>query len=469
MVGYLLDSMSYLEVGFLIWCVFMLTYEMILKMKKRIISWVQRIGMLLIGLYAVVVFSITVSPMYGFNTNINWQLVNFIPGQAYKSMSVNPLNLWGNILMFVPFGFIIPLLSRRFRNARSIIFLGAGLSFAIEFCQLFLGRGTDIDDLILNILGTIIGYLMSLLVLRIMPKLKVYTGITVKRSGKKVFQDKGPILMLIVVMLLSVMIVGFYKRNQYMDAPIVQIAVNEEQKNEEQKNEEQKNEEQKNEEQKREEEKSEVSAFAHDSVITDKRFENISLAADAVYLVCVGTWFQLHKTNKQLVLLCGEKVNLKFNMSVELFRNKEELKNLKKQKLLIKKTKLGWFYAPDKVEAWLEKMETEGFNLCYMSKVGVTGDRALFLCDAKENMKRARRLVLIYGISYGFCIIIYVLIIFAHLWMSYRFQLSMSKMDYFIMGIYMVTIVEFGYFISKSIGYYLRMNKKFKEFGDIHY
>lgn len=243
----------------------------------------------------------------------------------------------------------------------------------------------------------------------------------------------------------------------------------------------------------------------------------------AIYIFCVGTWFKLHKTNKQLVLLCGEKVNLNFTMSVELFRSNEEIINLKNQNLLIKKTKLGWLYAPDKIEIWLENMEANGYNLCYMSKLGnsfyfikgtprkmkyvvdnqkcampeyfninqdagwklifrsltrsdsyvvwaqeVTGDRVLFMSDAKENMRRSRRLVLIYGICFGFCIMMYISIIVKLVGMSYQFHRPMSGSQYFMIAVFMLVIMEFGYFILKAIGYYLRMNKKYKEFGNIH-
>lgn len=244
----------------------------------------------------------------------------------------------------------------------------------------------------------------------------------------------------------------------------------------------------------------------------------------AIYIFCVGTWFKLHKTNKQLVLLCGEKVNLKFTMPVELIRSKEEINNLKDQKLLIKKTKRGWFYAPDKVEIWLENMEAKGFNLCYMSKFGnsfyfvkgtprkmkyvvdnqkcampeyfninqdagwklifrsltrsdsyvvwaqeVTGDRLLFMSDAKENMKRSRRLALMYGISYGFCIVMYILSIIPHVCVLYQSHRPVSSGRYFLIGTFMLLIIEFGYFIINAIAYYFRMKKKYKEFGDIHY
>ncbi len=64
-----------------------------------------------------------------------------------------------NIFLFIPLGFLCPLISRTFERAKNTFFIGLGLSFLIEFVQLFtLYRATDIDDLLTNVAGTIIGY-----------------------------------------------------------------------------------------------------------------------------------------------------------------------------------------------------------------------------------------------------------------------------------------------------------------------
>ena len=64
-----------------------------------------------------------------------------------------------NILLFVPLGFLCPLISKHYRSIKNTFFIGLGLSVAIEVVQLFtLYRATDIDDLITNVVGTLIGY-----------------------------------------------------------------------------------------------------------------------------------------------------------------------------------------------------------------------------------------------------------------------------------------------------------------------
>ena len=68
-----------------------------------------------------------------------------------------------NMLMFVPLGFLLPVVFKNFRSAFKTTLLVFLFSFSIEAIQYFIGRSADIDDLILNTLGGIIGYGIFLL------------------------------------------------------------------------------------------------------------------------------------------------------------------------------------------------------------------------------------------------------------------------------------------------------------------
>lgn len=65
-----------------------------------------------------------------------------------------------NIVMFVPFGFLIPLIWKRTGNVPYIILAGFMFSLLIEVSQLFSYRGTDVDDLILNTFGAVLGFIL---------------------------------------------------------------------------------------------------------------------------------------------------------------------------------------------------------------------------------------------------------------------------------------------------------------------
>lgn len=68
----------------------------------------------------------------------------------------------GNVMMFIPFGFLIPFLFPFARHFFITVALGFSLSFTIEMVQMlftFTRRGT-IDDLVFNTIGAMIGYVL---------------------------------------------------------------------------------------------------------------------------------------------------------------------------------------------------------------------------------------------------------------------------------------------------------------------
>lgn len=65
----------------------------------------------------------------------------------------------GNVLLFVPFGFALPLAVAWCRKVAITVAIGAALSLSIEILQMVLPfRDPDIDDVVLNATGTLIGY-----------------------------------------------------------------------------------------------------------------------------------------------------------------------------------------------------------------------------------------------------------------------------------------------------------------------
>lgn len=76
--------------------------------------------------------------------------------------------LLGNIIMFMPIGFFPALLWRKWRWWKSLL-TGFCTSSAIEFIQFFIGRSTDIDDVILNTTGALAGFWVFCLLRAIAP------------------------------------------------------------------------------------------------------------------------------------------------------------------------------------------------------------------------------------------------------------------------------------------------------------
>lgn len=98
--------------------------------------------------------------------------VNLVPFRTirnyvkYSGFLHTMINIFGNIIIFVPFGILLAEIFPKTRNILKILGITFATSFFVEFIQFFIGRSVDIDDLILNLLGSVIGYFIWKKILR---------------------------------------------------------------------------------------------------------------------------------------------------------------------------------------------------------------------------------------------------------------------------------------------------------------
>ena len=72
------------------------------------------------------------------------------------------INLAGNIVMFIPLGFFLPAFNNNCRKIGKLVLSTIIILIIIELVQLFSLTGSfDIDDIILNVVGSIIGYFLN--------------------------------------------------------------------------------------------------------------------------------------------------------------------------------------------------------------------------------------------------------------------------------------------------------------------
>ena len=71
-----------------------------------------------------------------------------------------------NIALFVPLGVFPPVLWKRYRRAEHTVLFGLGMSLGIELLQMFTYRATDINDLMTNTLGSYLGWLLGMWLVR---------------------------------------------------------------------------------------------------------------------------------------------------------------------------------------------------------------------------------------------------------------------------------------------------------------
>ena len=71
------------------------------------------------------------------------------------------INLYGNVIMFLPLGFLLPRVFSKPKGLASVLLATTGIIICVELLQLFTLVGScDVDDLILNVVGAAIGYLI---------------------------------------------------------------------------------------------------------------------------------------------------------------------------------------------------------------------------------------------------------------------------------------------------------------------
>ncbi|WSN44258.1 VanZ family protein [Streptomyces sp. NBC_01334] len=93
---------------------------------------------------------------------------NLRPGDSLRAYLDQPelrdavKQIGGNILLGVPFGVLVPVVAPRARGLLRVLLLTATVMLMVEFAQgaVVTGRAFDIDDVILNTTGALIGYLL---------------------------------------------------------------------------------------------------------------------------------------------------------------------------------------------------------------------------------------------------------------------------------------------------------------------
>ena len=106
-------------------------------------------------------------PSYLAQIRLNINLTPFRTIRQYWSLLQNQdfrihafVNLVGNVVMFIPLGYLLPKIWKRFRNFIKLFFFVLISILIVEMLQYVTMLGSfDVDDVILNLIGVILGYL----------------------------------------------------------------------------------------------------------------------------------------------------------------------------------------------------------------------------------------------------------------------------------------------------------------------
>lgn len=110
--------------------------------------------------------------------------IRFVPNinlKPFAYMFSDFTNSFLNVLLFVPLGFFLPVFWAKFKNPLRTVFFGFCTSLLIELLQIFTFRATDINDLMTNTLGALLGWCAGWLVVHFAP------GISLKEKSKDLY------------------------------------------------------------------------------------------------------------------------------------------------------------------------------------------------------------------------------------------------------------------------------------------
>lgn len=170
----------------------------LLLWKIRFHSFTKTLWYLVFALYLSAVYYLVGMPTILFlRFDVN---LNLIP---FSGLVADLQNAVKNVALFVPLGFLLPLLWKQYASAKQTIRFGFAMSLAIELLQLLTLRATDINDVLTNTLGTVIGYVLFYAAAKALPGIR-----QLLRRKNEVF-----FLLLIVVLVMffvQPMLVNFY-------------------------------------------------------------------------------------------------------------------------------------------------------------------------------------------------------------------------------------------------------------------
>ena len=144
------------------------------KLKKKGISPIRQISYIGLGasifliIFATILFMpITFKP--------ETHILNLIPFNLQEiGIEQFLIEKIPNIILFIPLGFFLPAVFKSNRKAYKTILIIFAITFGIEFFQYFIGRSSDIDDIITNLLGGIIGFIVFKLMNSLLGKTKFW-------------------------------------------------------------------------------------------------------------------------------------------------------------------------------------------------------------------------------------------------------------------------------------------------------
>lgn len=237
-----------------------------------------------------------------------------------------------------------------------------------------------------------------------------------------------------------------------------------------------------------------------------------ALITAAVVIGCIIAYIRLRKCGKVYDNILKVETDIDFTIPRENFiYTKAEEKQLRREKKLVRRIRMGWHFSPDITEKYVEQMERKGWNFYRFSKLGHTfffikgsprnvrfavdyqndisdeyllsnmeagwklqfksvtkvggyivwlkeyeGEPPQFYSDGDSMLRHARTVMITY-----LCIYIPCMLFYGYLIMNFDYK-SNTFFDGFLLGALLALFVEMTLMIVLAVGFYLRTRKKCK-------
>ncbi|MED2793349.1 VanZ family protein [Bacillus wiedmannii] len=193
---YMINGSAFILLGVICYLIVRIIF-ITMKSKKGVCWWKELISFLF-AIYIGMVVAVTLFPIpIGFPTSIEhirlsiniipfvsiikdiWKIGITYDGDVLFMIGLIVRNVGGNILLLMPLGFLAPIIWDKFKKIKNTILLGLAISISIELLQLTeslfsgWGRITDIDDVVFNVIGSIVGYFIYKITLMLASKFNI--------------------------------------------------------------------------------------------------------------------------------------------------------------------------------------------------------------------------------------------------------------------------------------------------------
>ena len=196
----------------LVYSIFLLIKNIIHKIQRKKCDklWQMVISICLFGVLCIYLSYLVALTLSGRDPGKLYGRINLQIFGTFRANGDISAHAAENILLFIPFGILIPFKTRFFKKWWNLVLIAIISSMLIEISQLITGRGAfEVDDILLNTLGAFIGYIVFSLIYHSYIAFKKESQIPLGRHEQQINRVTLFLIQLLPIILILMMIFRF--------------------------------------------------------------------------------------------------------------------------------------------------------------------------------------------------------------------------------------------------------------------